>query len=105
MLNKPTRILLAAATAAALTGGGVAIASGGDDDATDTAISGSALDRASQAALDHMGGGKVTGTEVGDEESYYEVEVTLDGAQTDVQLDRAFKVVSTKTDGKAGKDD
>ena len=40
------------------------------------------------------GGGKVTETEVGDEDSYYEVEVTLDdGTQVDVQLDEDFKVV------------
>ena len=44
--------------------------------------------KASQAALAFTGGGTVTGTEVGDEESLYEVEVTLaDGSQTDVQLD------------------
>lgn len=37
----------------------------------------------------------MTGTEVGDEESYYEVEVTLaDGSQVDVQLDRAFRFVA-----------
>ena len=32
-------------------------------------ISGDALDRASAAALAHTGGGRVTGTEMGDEES------------------------------------
>jgi hypothetical protein len=38
--------------------------------------------------------GVVTGTEVGDEESYYEVEVNTDeGRQVDVQLDRSFNVV------------
>jgi hypothetical protein len=49
----------------------------------------------------------VTGTEVGDEESYYEVEVTLDdGRQVDVQLDESFAVVSSAADvedsGEAG---
>jgi len=40
----------------------------------------------------------VTDTEVGDEDSYYEVEVTLgDGSQVDVQLDKAFKVVDKVT--------
>jgi hypothetical protein len=44
-------------------------------------------------------------TEVGDEESYYEVEVTLDdGSQVDVQLDRSFHVVGDEADG-AGEDD
>jgi uncharacterized membrane protein YkoI len=38
-------------------------------------------------------------TEVGDEESYYEVEVTLDdGSQVDVQLDRDFNVVGSEGD-------
>ena len=56
----------------------MAVAGGADDDATDTPITGPALDKASAAALEHTGEGRVTETEVGDEESYYEVEVTLD---------------------------
>ncbi|MGI8937475.1 MAG: PepSY domain-containing protein [Iamia sp.] len=60
---------------------------------------GSSLTRASEVALDAMGGGRVTGTEVGDEDSYYEVEVTAeDGTQVDVQLDREFNVVSSLPD-------
>jgi len=51
----------------------------------------------------------VTGTEVGDEESYYEVEVTLDGGgQVDVQLDEGFNVVGDEADGaddEGGSDD
>ncbi len=75
-----------------------AVASSGEDD-QDVPITGDDLDRASQAALDHMGEGRVTGTEVGDEESYYEVEVTLeDGSQVDVQLDENFNVVSSEGD-------
>ena len=66
----------------------------------DVAISGDALDRASAAALDYVGQGRVTGSEVGDEESYYEIEVTLDdGSQVDVQLDESFNVVSQEADG------
>lgn len=71
-------------------GGGVAVATGVADD-TDEPITGEAYELATEAALDHTGGGRVTGTEVGDEESYYEVEVTLDdGSQIDVQLDEDF---------------
>jgi uncharacterized membrane protein YkoI len=63
------------------------------------AISGDALQKASTAALASTGGGRVTGTEIDDEESYYQVEVTLDdGSQVDVQLDKAFTVVGSKTD-------
>ena len=62
---------------------------------------------ASAAALEETGGGRVTETEVGDEESYYEVEVTLDdGSQVDVQLDKSFTVVSSSADHEdTGKDD
>ncbi len=65
----------------------------------DVAITGDALEQAKAAALAHTNGGRVTGTEVGDEESYYEVEVTLDdGQQVDVQLDEQFKVVGDEAD-------
>jgi uncharacterized membrane protein YkoI len=80
---------------------GVAIAgvTGGDDDGSDKAITGQALDRASAAALEHTGGGKVTETEAGDEEGAYEVEVTrADGSQVDVHLDKDFNVISDSAD-------
>jgi hypothetical protein len=93
-----TKIVIAgAAVAGAIAAGtGAAVAAGGD---TDIPITGDALQPASEAALAHMGGGRVTGTEVGDEDSYYEVEVTLeDGSQVDVQLDEQFNVVSSDAD-------
>ncbi len=94
----------AAVVAAAAAGTGMAGAGGAGD--TDVPIPpGTDLDRASTAALAHTGGGRVTGTEVGDEESYYEVEVTLaDGHQVDVQLDHAFKVVGDKVDRESSGD-
>ena len=106
-MQRKTKWVAGAAIAIAVIGGGtgVSIASGGDDD--EAPISGSALERASEAALAHTGGGEVTGTEVGDEESYYEVEVTLDdGSQFDVQLDKSFEVVGDEADDDgAGADD
>jgi uncharacterized membrane protein YkoI len=102
------KLALAAVVVAAVAAvmGGVAIAAGGDDDATDKAISGPALKRASAAALAHTGGGRVTGSEVGDEESLYEVEVTRpDGSQVDVQLDENFKVVGSKGDNDGANED
>ena len=108
MNQKLKGALIAGGVIAVLATGGAAIAgaTGGDDDGTDRAITGSALERASQAALKETGGGKVTETEAGDEESYYEVEVTKpDGSQVDVQLDRAFKVVGSKTDREDGGED
>jgi uncharacterized membrane protein YkoI len=99
-------IAAAAIVVASLAGGGMAIAAGGDDDASDTPITGDALAKASAAALDHLGEGTVTETEVGDEESYYEVEVTLDdGSQIDVQLDESFSVVGTEDDGVGDNED
>ena len=90
----------------AAVGGGVALAGGGgDDDTTDTPITGTELDRASAAALEHTGQGRVTETEKGDEESLYEVEVTLDdGTQVDVQLDADFQVVSDEHDSDTAED-
>ncbi len=108
MKDKLKGAVIAAAAIAALALGGAAIAGaaggGGDDGAGgDKAISGQALDQASAAALKATGGGKVTGTEVNDEESYYEVEVTrADGSQVDVQLDRGFHLVSQKADHEDG---
>ena len=105
MTDKLKGALIAGTVIAALAVGGVAIAgaAGGDDDGSDRPISGAALDRASAAALDHTGGGRVTETEVGDEEGYYEVEVTRDdGSQVDVQLDRDFTVVGSKADHEDG---
>ncbi len=106
------KLALAGATAAALVlaGGGVAIAGGvGDDDAAERPIPGPELQRAEDAALAETGGGEVTGTEVEDEESWYEVEVTLDdGTQVDVQLDEDFAVVGTESergDEESGTDD
>lgn len=74
---------------------------GSDADETDIAITGPDLERASRVALDHLGEGRVTGTEVGDEDTYYEIEVTLDdGSQVDVQLDEGFNVVSADPDSR-----
>jgi uncharacterized membrane protein YkoI len=57
------------------------------------------------AALEQTGGGTVSETELGDEESYYEVEVTKsDGSQVDVQLDRNFKVVGAEGDSDKSED-
>jgi hypothetical protein len=41
----------------------------------------------------------VSGTEIGDEEGYYEIEVTRDdGSQVDVHLDKNFNFLVTKAD-------
>lgn len=100
--DKMKGMVIAVVAIAALAIGGTAIAGaagGGDDDKTDTPIAGAALGKAKAAALKATGSGKVTETEVGDEEGYYEVEVTRgDGSQTDVHLDRGFNVLSSVAD-------
>ncbi len=102
-MNTRNKVLAAGVTALAVAAGGTGLAmAGSDDDDTgdsEAPITGSALDQAEAAALDSLGEGTVTETEVGDEESYYEVEVTLDnGSETDVQLDRDFNVVGSESD-------
>ena len=93
------RIGILTAIGAAAVAIGTGIAGAQPDDGEGTPITGDALAKASQAALAFTGGGTVTGSEVGDEESLYEVEVTkADGSQVDVQLDRDFQVVSSSTD-------
>ena len=101
MKTRNRRVAIAvAALMVVATGAGVSIAAGtGDDAETDVGITGHELDRATEVALGYVGEGRVTETEVGDEESYYEVEVTLDdGTQVDVQLDASFNVVSSDAD-------
>ena len=103
-MKKRTMAMLgvAAIVVASFAGAGIAFGQGGsgdDDDATDAPITGEALERASAAALAHLGEGSVTETEDGDEEGRYEVEVTLDdGSQVDVHLDEDFNVIGTEVD-------
>jgi uncharacterized membrane protein YkoI len=108
MNSRTKKGLIAAGVVAVLGAGGAAIAIGssesGDDQGAQKAITGDALQKASDAALKYTGGGRVTETEAGDEESYYQVEVTTDQGQQDVQLDRNFNVVSSKDDSDRGDD-
>ena len=95
--------IVALVLATAAVAAGIAIGAGGRDD--ETPISGTALERASTAALAHTGGGRVTETEDGDEEGRYEVEVTLaDGSQVDVHLDADFKVLGDEADSESSDD-
>jgi uncharacterized membrane protein YkoI len=103
MKKKIALAILLVLTVAAL-GAGIAIGSGGKDD--ETPITGTALDRASAAALEHTGGGRVTDTEAGDEEGAYEVEVTLpDGSEVDVHLNAGFEVLGDEAEDGEGEDE
>lgn len=99
-MQRPRKLIVAGSLAALALGAaaflGVAAASSGD---TERPITGPALEQASAAALAATGGGRVSDTEVGDEDGYYEVEVTLDGGrQVDVALDRDFTALGTDVD-------
>lgn len=102
VMRRSRKFAVAAGVTAVIAGAaGVAAAGGGSDAAEgpDRAITGDALRQAEEAALAEVGEGRVTDTEVGDEESYYEVEVTReDGSQVDVQLDEDFAVVGSAGD-------
>ena len=77
-----------------MTAGGGGSGSGGGPSVSDGAFA-----RAAKAALEATGGGRVTEREPGDQQSAYEIEVTLDdGRHLDVQLDESFTVVGTVTD-------
>jgi len=103
MKRRTTIIIVAGAGLVAAGAVGTVVAAGAmDDDASQQPITGDALTKASAAALAYTGEGKVTETEVGDEDSYYEVEVTLDnGKQIDVQLDASFNVVKGMPDSES----
>jgi uncharacterized membrane protein YkoI len=89
--------------AALATGGGIAWATSGDDE---QALTGSALARATAAALRHTGGGTVTETEAGDDGAAYGVEVRLpDGSQVEVNLDASFAVIAEEADDDGGADE
>ena len=108
-MQRKSKFLVGGALVVAVIGAGTGIAATGgafDDDETETPITGTALEQASDAALAHTGEGRVTDTEVGDEEGYYEVEVTLDnGDEVDVHLTEDFEVIGTESDAGETEDD
>ncbi|MGI9621255.1 MAG: PepSY domain-containing protein [Acidimicrobiales bacterium] len=108
-MKRSTKLFVAAAAVAGVAAGGTGLAvAGTTGDDEELPITGPALERASAAALAHTGEGRVTDTEVGDEDSFYEVEVTLEnGSEVDVQLDEGFNVVGAEaeTSDASGDDD
>ena len=98
------RLLLFTVVALLIASTAVAIVVARTDD-DETPIAGDALAKASAAALQYTGGGTVTDSEVGDEEGYYEVEVTLsDGTEVDVHLDQNFRVMGSDADKEDAED-
>jgi uncharacterized membrane protein YkoI len=82
---------------------GIAIAAAGDDEQP---LTGSTLERATDAALAHTGGGTVVETETGDDGAAYNVEIQLDdGSQVEVNLDESFEVIGQEADDDGPGDD
>jgi hypothetical protein len=98
-MDRRTRWIVGGALTVAVVGGGagVAIANGVGDG--EEPLTGSELERASAAALEHTGGGTVIETEAGDDGAAYGVEVRLpDGSVVEVSLDERFHVVGQEAD-------
>jgi hypothetical protein len=78
-MNRKELVAVAVAAAALTLGGGTGIAFATGDDPAEPATDGDSgqpatgpnIEKAKSIALDHAGGGRVTGTEAGDEEGYY----------------------------------
>jgi len=97
-MDRKARWMGGAALAVVLIGGGtgVAIATTASDDQP---LTGSALEKATVAALQHTGGGTVIETEVGDDGAAYGVEIRLDdGRVVEVGLDANFQVIGQESD-------
>jgi hypothetical protein len=95
-INVKTLLTAGVVATVLLLGAGVAYATGGGS--SDKQATGADLEKAKSVALAHVNG-RVTGTEIGDEEGYYQIEVTRDdGTQVDVNLDRNFNVLGTPAD-------
>jgi uncharacterized membrane protein YkoI len=100
-LRRKRVVIPTLAAVAVLGAGGLVWSSAASDELT-----GDERDRASAAALEAVGEGKVTGTETDDEEGAYEIEVTRpDGSQVDVHLDKDFQVLSQEADDEDGEDE
>lgn len=94
--------LIVAAVAVVGIGTGAVFAAGGDD----KPLEGNAYDKATAAAIEHVGGGTVIETEVGDDGAAYGVEVRKDdGSVVEVNLDADFNVIGSEPDDDGAADD
>lgn len=89
-------VAIVAGLALASVGTGVVLAGSGDNDKP---LQGSALDQATSAAVEYVGGGTVVETEMGDDGAAYGVEIRKDdGSVVEVNLDENFKVIGSEND-------
>jgi len=105
-MQRTRRGLVVGGVVAALAAGGagtaIALSGGGDDrgDDGDVQVTGSAADRAREAALAITSGGRANSVERDSENgATWEVEVTRpDGKTVDVRLDERFRLVAVEGD-------
>jgi uncharacterized membrane protein YkoI len=102
-MSKRTKLIVGAVGAILVLGALAGFTIAADDDEP---LTGSTYDRATEAALDHAGGGTVIETETGDGGAAYGVEIRRDdGSVVEVELDENFDVVGTEEDDDGGGDD
>lgn len=103
-MDKRRKLVIGVAAAILVIGvtAGFTIAASDDDES----LTGKTYDRATEAALEHVGGGEVIETEVGDGGVAYGVEIRHDeGSVVEVELDENFEVIGTENDEDDGEDD
>ena len=100
MTRRNRLLAISLAVVAIATGAGIVVANGADEDSdTEAPLVGTDLDRATEAALAHTGGGTVIESEVGDDGAAYGVEIRkADGSVVEVNLDEAFNVIGSEPD-------
>src|SRR6188474_1863303 len=96
-MSRRKKLLIGGALVLALSAGGVGYAQAGGDD--DENVTGPDADRAKQAAVAVVGGGRAVGVERDDEgNAAWEVEVQRDGKTVEVKLTRDLKRAGVETD-------
>jgi len=89
--------MVAVLAGVALAGVGASVVMAGSGD--DKPLEGTIYERATEAALEEVGGGEVIETEVDDDGAAYGVEVRKeDGSVVEVNLDADFNVVGSEPD-------
>ena len=102
-MNRKIALIVAAVVAAGAVTAGFAVAGSAGDESP---LTGSALERATEAALAHTGGGTVIETETGDDGAAYSVEIRLDdGTEVEVDLDESFDVIGQEADDDGADDE
>jgi hypothetical protein len=101
-MTRSRKLLILGAAILVLAAGGVGIAQavGGD---SEEQVTGPEADRAKQAAVEAIGGGRATGVERGDDGGAWEVEVVRpDGREVEVNLTSDLKQVGSETEDDGG---